>query len=79
MLEWADGGNLRKFWETVGIDGTDLDRDRIIDVLEQLVGLAGGLSRLVRINFSEYISKSLTSLELCCSLTHKTSISTPKT
>lgn len=50
MLEWADGGNLRKFWETAGIDGTDLNGDRIIDVLEQLVGLAGGLSRLVCAN-----------------------------
>jgi hypothetical protein len=47
MLEWADGGNLRKYWETHGTDGTDLDGNRIIDVLEQLVGLAGALSRLV--------------------------------
>jgi serine/threonine protein kinase len=50
MLEWADGGNLRKFWERSDTTGMDLDGDRIMDALEQLSGLAGALSKLHKTN-----------------------------
>ncbi|KAJ3544685.1 hypothetical protein NM208_g2926 [Fusarium decemcellulare] len=50
MFEWADGGTLRDVWENQGVGTFDLNRDRVMAVLEQLAGLAGALSRLHNTN-----------------------------
>ncbi|KAM0437844.1 hypothetical protein ACHAPT_002209 [Fusarium lateritium] len=46
MFEWADGGNLRDLWHRPDVDSTDLNGHRIMQVLEQLLGLAEALAKL---------------------------------
>ncbi|KAM6517376.1 hypothetical protein FSOLCH5_008338 [Fusarium solani] len=46
MFEWADGGTLRDVWERQNVDHTTLNGTRIMQVLEQLHGLAEALSKL---------------------------------
>ncbi|KAL2678736.1 hypothetical protein Neosp_009487 [[Neocosmospora] mangrovei] len=46
MLEWADGGTLRDVWAKGNVDHTTLNGTRIMQVLEQLHGLADALSKL---------------------------------
>lgn len=46
MSEWADGGNLREVWARQNVDHTMLNGTRIMQVLEQLHGLADALSEL---------------------------------
>ncbi|KAI0432395.1 heterokaryon incompatibility protein-domain-containing protein [Xylaria sp. FL1042] len=46
MLEWANGGTLRNFWDRTGDAHLHLNRVRIREFLEQLSGLAGALSKL---------------------------------
>ncbi|KAJ4258533.1 hypothetical protein NW757_003101 [Fusarium falciforme] len=46
MFEWADGGNLRDLWQRTDVDCAELNGDRIMKVLEQLLGLAEALSKL---------------------------------
>ncbi|KAJ4311211.1 hypothetical protein N0V84_010573, partial [Fusarium piperis] len=46
MFEWADGGTLRDVWERQNVDHTALNGHRILQVLEQLHGLAEALSKL---------------------------------
>jgi serine/threonine protein kinase len=50
MFEWADGGSLREVWSRESTQRKDLDGDRIMCLLEQLVGLAGALSKLHNTN-----------------------------
>ncbi|KAM5348937.1 hypothetical protein ACJ41O_008760 [Fusarium nematophilum] len=50
MFEWADGGTLRDVWQREATKRTELNGDRIMEVLEQLVGLAGALSKLHNTN-----------------------------
>ncbi|KAK0619714.1 hypothetical protein B0T14DRAFT_211795 [Immersiella caudata] len=44
MFEWADGGSLRDVWKNDGAEY--LTADRVICVLEELLGLAGALATL---------------------------------
>ncbi|KAK0732547.1 kinase-like domain-containing protein [Apiosordaria backusii] len=46
MFEWADGGTLREFWESQGPEPKDLNADRIMSAIEELVGVTGALSTL---------------------------------
>lgn len=46
MFEWADGGTLRDAWKREDVDHDDLNGLRIMQVLEQLHGLAEALSVL---------------------------------
>ncbi|RSL41149.1 hypothetical protein CEP54_015908 [Fusarium duplospermum] len=46
MFEWADGGTLRDVWQRPNVDHTELHGHRIMQVLEQLHGLAEALSKL---------------------------------
>lgn len=46
MFEWADGGTLRDVWMRQNVDHTTLNGTRIMQVLEQLHGLAEALSKL---------------------------------
>ncbi|RSL95715.1 hypothetical protein CDV31_013773 [Fusarium ambrosium] len=46
MFEWADGGTLRDVWMSQNVDYTALNGHRIMQVLEQLHGLAEALSML---------------------------------
>ncbi|RSL41020.1 hypothetical protein CEP53_013009 [Fusarium sp. AF-6] len=46
MFEWANGGTLRDVWTRQNVDYTSLNGHRIMQVLEQLHGLAEALSKL---------------------------------
>ncbi|KAK7427792.1 hypothetical protein QQZ08_005730 [Neonectria magnoliae] len=46
MFEWANGGTLRDVWQRQNVDYTALNGHRIMQVLEQLHGLAKALSKL---------------------------------
>ncbi|KAK4172120.1 kinase-like domain-containing protein [Triangularia setosa] len=46
MFEWADGGSLRELWESQGPKPKDLNPDRIMSVIEELLGIVGALSTL---------------------------------
>ncbi|KAK4680737.1 hypothetical protein QC764_101410 [Podospora pseudoanserina] len=46
MFEWADGGSLRELWESQGPKPKDLDPDRIMSVIEEVLGIVGALSTL---------------------------------
>ncbi|KAI0906731.1 heterokaryon incompatibility protein-domain-containing protein [Ustulina deusta] len=46
MLEWANGGTLRNFWDRTGDAHLHLNRQRIGEFLEQLCGLASALCKL---------------------------------
>ncbi|KAI1270913.1 heterokaryon incompatibility protein-domain-containing protein [Xylaria sp. FL0933] len=46
MLEWADGGTLRNFWDRASEAHLYLNRQRIKEFLNQLCGLTGALSKL---------------------------------
>ncbi|KAK0653987.1 kinase-like domain-containing protein [Cercophora samala] len=46
MFEWADGGSLRELWESQGPEPKDLDPNRIMPVIEEILGIVGALSTL---------------------------------
>ncbi|KAK3616281.1 hypothetical protein LTR56_026056 [Elasticomyces elasticus] len=43
LLEWANGGNLKKFWETRPERSTRIDASEVLEILTQFVGLAGAI------------------------------------
>lgn len=50
MFEWADGGSLRDLWYAKPGKADNLDKDRVMCVLEELLGLAGAVSKLHNTN-----------------------------
>ncbi|KAK4443114.1 heterokaryon incompatibility protein-domain-containing protein [Podospora aff. communis PSN243] len=50
MFEWADGGSLRDVWKAEGDDAKPLTPDRVMCVLEELLGIAGALAALHNTN-----------------------------
>lgn len=50
MFEWAKGGTLRDVWEHNAAEHLDLNGDKIMGLLEQLLGLAGALCALHNTN-----------------------------
>ncbi|KAK4164675.1 heterokaryon incompatibility protein-domain-containing protein [Cladorrhinum sp. PSN259] len=50
MFEWAEGGSLRTLWQSQGKEPKDLDADRVMIFIEEILGLAGALSTLHNTN-----------------------------
>lgn len=57
MFEWADGGSLRALWKSQGQEPKDLDADRVMCLLEEILGLAGALSTLHNTNTNTKTAK----------------------
>ncbi|KAK0624149.1 heterokaryon incompatibility protein-domain-containing protein [Immersiella caudata] len=50
MFEWADGGSLRDVWKLEDEDAKCLTPERVMCVVEQLLGIAGALAALHNTN-----------------------------
>jgi len=71
-LEWAEGGNLREFWKMRDATGKELDKDEVLQYLQQLLGLTDALKTLHRL---ELFPRKSTAEEVTEQLNVPTSVS----